>query len=106
MSTDGFVEVASIGDIGPEGRRAVVGGEEILLIRNGDKVHALGYLCSHQDMELEGGHVENGSWVCPHHGARFALATGEAVAMPAFEAVPSYEVKIEGDRVFVKEPTP
>ncbi len=106
MNTDGFVEVASIDEIGPEGRHAIVGDEEVLLIRHEDKVYALGYLCSHQDMELEGGHVEDGGWTCPHHGARFALETGEALAMPAFEGVPTYEVKVDGGKVFVKEPVP
>ncbi len=106
MSTDGFVEVASVDEIGPEGKHAVVGEEEVLLVRHEGKVYALGYLCSHQDMELEGGHVEDGGWVCPHHGARFALTTGEALAMPAFEDVPAYEVRVEGGKVYVKEPAP
>lgn len=97
-----FVDACALGDIPEGGKHVWVGEEEVLLVRRGKEVFALGYLCSHQDMELEGGHLEGGAWVCPHHGARFDLATGAALAMPAVEPVPSYPVRLEGDRVFVK----
>jgi 3-phenylpropionate/trans-cinnamate dioxygenase ferredoxin subunit len=98
-------EVAGIDDIGPEGLRVLFDDEEVLLVRRGEEVFALGYLCSHQDMELEGGHLEGDSWVCPHHGARFGLSNGEALSMPAVEPVPVYDVRIEGKKVLIKEPT-
>jgi 3-phenylpropionate/trans-cinnamate dioxygenase ferredoxin subunit len=101
-----WVKVAAKDDIPPQGLRVVVGDEEILLVKCGGEVFAMAYLCSHQDMELEGGHEEEGGWVCPHHGARFDLRTGEAVAMPAAEPVSVYEVKVEGGSVFVREPAP
>ncbi len=78
-----------------------VAGEEALLVRDGDKVYAISSLCSHQDMSLEGGHAENGAWVCPHHGAKFDLATGDALSMPAVEAIDVYDVKTEAGRVFL-----
>jgi nitrite reductase/ring-hydroxylating ferredoxin subunit len=101
-----WVQVADVDDIGPGGKYVWVGEEEVLLVRHGGEVFALGYLCSHQDMELEGGHEENGAWVCPHHGARFSLKTGEVLAMPAVEGVPVFETRVEGSKVFVKEPAP
>lgn len=100
-----WVEVALLEEIPADGRHAMVGDQEILLVREGARVYALGYLCSHQDMELEGGHREEGEWVCPHHGARFSLATGEATAMPAVDSVPTFDVKIVNGRVFVKDPS-
>lgn len=100
-----WVEVASLEEIQEGGRYALVGDEEVLLVRVGAKVYALGYLCSHQDMELEGGHREEGEWVCPHHGARFSLATGEATAMPAVDPVHTYETKVVDGKVFVKDPS-
>lgn len=101
-----WTEVAGVDEIGEGGMRALVGEEEILLVRREDEVFAMGYLCSHQDMELEGGHCEDESWVCPHHGARFALKTGAALSMPAVEPIPTYEVKVEQGRVFIREPRP
>jgi 3-phenylpropionate/trans-cinnamate dioxygenase ferredoxin component len=99
-----WVKVANAEDIGPEGKYALLGDEEILLVRQGEKVYALAYLCSHQDMEMEGGHCEGDGWVCPHHGARFSLETGEALSMPAIEPVKRFDVKVEAGEVFVMGP--
>ncbi len=98
-----WLAVADVDDVGPGGKYVWVGDEEVLLVRRGDEIFALGYLCSHQDMELEGGHVEGDSWICPHHGARFSLRTGEALGMPAVEGVPTFPVRIEGAKIYVKE---
>jgi 3-phenylpropionate/trans-cinnamate dioxygenase ferredoxin subunit len=98
-----WVRVATLDAIPPQGTRVLLGEEEILLVRRGESVYALGYLCSHQDMELEGGQMEGDSWVCPHHGARFSLATGEALSMPAVEAIPRYDVEVREGSVFVRE---
>ncbi len=99
-----WVKVAEVENIGPEGEYALLGDEEILLVREGERVYALAFLCSHQDMELQGGHREGDGWVCPHHGARFSLETGEALSMPAVEPVKRFDVKVEGNEVFVREP--
>jgi 3-phenylpropionate/trans-cinnamate dioxygenase ferredoxin component len=99
-----WVNVGAASEIGPEGKYALLGDEEILLVRHGEKVYALAYLCSHQDMEMEGGHCEGEGWVCPHHGARFSLETGEALSMPAVEPVKRFDVKVEAGEVYVKEP--
>jgi 3-phenylpropionate/trans-cinnamate dioxygenase ferredoxin subunit len=99
-----WIRVADLDDIGEGGLYVWVGNEEVLLVRHGEEVRAIGYLCSHQEMELEGGHLEGDSWVCPHHGARFDLRTGEALTMPAIEPVPVFEVKVEEGKVLVKEP--
>lgn len=98
-----WVKLAMLDEIGPGGKHVLLGDEEILLVRKGEEVFALGYLCSHQDMELEGGQVDGDEWVCPHHGARFALTSGEALSMPAFETIPTYPVKVEGGIVYVWE---
>jgi len=98
-----WVQAAKLDEIGPGGKHVLLGDEEILLVRRGDEVFALGYLCSHQDMELEGGEVDGDGWVCPHHGARFALDSGEALSMPAFEPVPTFPVKVEAGVVFIEE---
>jgi len=101
-----FVKVATVDEIGAEGLRVVVGGEEILIVKKGGDVFAVSYLCSHADLELEGGEVlEDGSWQCPHHGAKFDLETGAALSMPAVEPIETYNVKVEGSDVYVEEPS-
>jgi len=99
-----WIEVAKIDDIPPTGLEVQAGEEPVLLVRDGETVRALGALCSHQEMELAGGYIDGDSWVCPHHGASFCLKSGEALSMPAVDPVSTFEVKVEGDRVFVKEP--
>jgi 3-phenylpropionate/trans-cinnamate dioxygenase ferredoxin subunit len=47
------------------------------------------------DGELDGDVI-----ICPRHGARFNVKTG-AQTMPAFAPVPLYEVKIEGDDIYI-----
>lgn len=97
-----WIQAARLEEIPPEGKHVLAGEEEVLLVRDGKQVYAVSYLCTHQDMELEGGHREGGAWVCPHHGATFDLRTGEALSMPAVEPVKVFEVRVEDGWVFVR----
>jgi 3-phenylpropionate/trans-cinnamate dioxygenase ferredoxin subunit len=38
---------------------------------------------------------------CPRHGARFDVRTGEVKVLPAIVPVPTFDVKVEGDDVYV-----
>ncbi len=96
-----WIEVGKVDEIGPAGLAVRAGSEEALLVRDGGKIHALAALCSHQEMGLQGGHVESGAWVCPHHGAKLDLATGDALSMPAIEAIDVFDVRIEDGKVFL-----
>ena len=78
--------------------------ETAALYKIGDKIYALEDRCSHDDGPLADGDVEGCEVICPRHGARFNIKTGEALSMPAVEEVMTYAVKIEGDEVFVEEP--
>ena len=97
-----WVKAGRVDDIGPGGLMVSVGGEDVLLVLDGGTVRAIAGLCSHQDMELYGGHAEAGAWVCPHHGARFDMTTGRALSMPAVEPIAVYKVRIEEGTVFVE----
>jgi len=41
--------------------------------------------------------------ICPRHGARFSIRTGEALTAPACEPTATFPVKVEGDEVFVRD---
>jgi 3-phenylpropionate/trans-cinnamate dioxygenase ferredoxin subunit len=41
---------------------------------------------------------------CPRHGALFDIRDGAVLSMPAVTPVPTYEVKVEGDDIFVESP--
>ncbi|HHQ42086.1 MAG TPA: non-heme iron oxygenase ferredoxin subunit, partial [Chromatiales bacterium] len=60
-------------------------------------------VCTHDGGCLAGGDIEGREVVCPRHGARFDLLTGEATAPPAYEPVHVFPVKVEGGRVYVRD---
>ena len=82
--------------------KVVVDGVPIALVResSGD-VHALGDRCSHGDISLSEGFVEDDTVECWAHGSKFDLASGEPRNFPAFEPVPVFTVDIDGDDIFV-----
>ena len=74
--------------------------EEVGLVNLDDGIYAISDVCTHDDGPLMEGDIE-GEWVvCPRHGARFNLKTGE-YTLPAFAPVPRYQVRIEGDDILI-----
>jgi 3-phenylpropionate/trans-cinnamate dioxygenase ferredoxin subunit len=84
-------------------RRYDVGGVSIAVVRIDDDVYAIGDTCSHQDVSLAEGEVDEDEKTleCWKHGSAFSLETGEALTLPATRPVPSYEVRVEGDEIVV-----
>jgi nitrite reductase/ring-hydroxylating ferredoxin subunit len=80
-----------------------VGDEEVLLIRSGDEVFAIGAHCTHYHGPLADGLVSGDSVHCPWHHACFDLRTGEAVRAPALSSVACWIVEARDGRIFVKE---
>ncbi|QDT49725.1 non-heme iron oxygenase ferredoxin subunit [Symmachiella dynata] len=97
-----FQRVASVDDIAPGERIAAIVDEvPVLVLRVGDNYYCIEDVCTHDGQPLTDGPLEGNEITCPRHGARFDVTTGAAVCMPAFEAVPTYEVKIEDGAVLV-----
>jgi 3-phenylpropionate/trans-cinnamate dioxygenase ferredoxin subunit len=46
--------------------------------------------------------LENGEIICPRHGARFCIKTGDVKSPPAYEGVESYAVRIENNIVQIQ----
>ncbi len=59
----------------------------------------------HPVMSLSDGEVKGTRVTCPNHGSQFDLATGEPRSGPASRALRRYDVRIEGDDVFVSPRT-
>ena len=81
----------------------VVGEDRVFVWRNGDRLKAYSADCPHLGGPLDKGIVVAGATIrCPWHHACFDLATGEATAAPAFDALLEYAVTLDDDRFCVK----
>lgn len=82
--------------------RVVVDGTPIAVVRDAnDEVHAIGDTCTHGDISLSEGFVEDDTLECWAHGSAFSLRTGKPLTLPAYEPVPVYAVQIDGDDVLI-----
>lgn len=85
-----------------------VGGAAVLVVRHGESVYALGASCTHWHAPMADGLVLADTILCPWHHACFDLATGAALASPALDPLPTYEVVHEAGwlRVGAQRPPP
>jgi 3-phenylpropionate/trans-cinnamate dioxygenase ferredoxin component len=81
-----------------------VGDVAVVLVREGDEVHALRDECSHAALSLSEGEVTRQGIECFLHGSCFDLRTGQPSSPPATDPVDVYAVRIDGDDVYV-DPT-
>jgi 3-phenylpropionate/trans-cinnamate dioxygenase ferredoxin subunit len=79
-----------------------VGRRMVAVVRSGDEYFAIEDICTHDGAELTGGTVEGAEIICPRHGARFCLRTGQALSPPAYEPVRAYETKTADGRLWVR----
>jgi 3-phenylpropionate/trans-cinnamate dioxygenase ferredoxin component len=99
----GFSRVCALSDLPDEGAIGVeVDGEPVAIIRtSGGEVYALRDVCSHAEVPLSEGEIYDHTVECWRHGSCFDLRTGNPTGPPATEPVATYQVKIQGDDVYV-----
>lgn len=97
-----FVKAANVRDV-PEGQAIVVEvrDHEVALCNVGGEIYAVANVCTHDGGPLGEGVLLGAEIECPRHGARFDVRTGVVRALPAIIPIPSYEVKVEGDEIYV-----
>ncbi|MHA6763461.1 non-heme iron oxygenase ferredoxin subunit [Streptacidiphilus sp. PAMC 29251] len=97
-----FVRVAALSELEADTpKRVVVEEVPVSLVRTGGEVFAINDICSHANVSLSEGEVDDCSIECWLHGSSFDLRTGKPSGLPATRPVPVYPVKIEGDDVLV-----
>ena len=99
-----WVTVAGEGDIPPGNFRVSdVDGASIVVFNIGGGYSAIEDVCTHDGGQLTGGHVEGDVIVCPRHGARFCIRTGEALSAPAYEPTATFPVRVEEGEIQVRD---
>lgn len=98
-----WTDAAALADLADDGLlRVAVSGQQVVLVRAGGDLYAMGATCSHYGGPLDDGSVEDGCVVCPWHGSHFRLVDGSVARGPATAPQLSYDVRAVGDRVQVK----
>lgn len=99
-----WTEVARVGEVAPGDLKSVeVDGTMIVLFNLDGSIYALDDICTHDGGPLSDGVVLAGEVACPRHGARFDIRTGAVTSPPAVEPVRRWAVRVEGERVLVRD---
>jgi nitrite reductase/ring-hydroxylating ferredoxin subunit len=99
----GFVAVAQVSELAAgEMKFAAVDGQRIVLANVEGRFYALRDVCGHRNAPLSRGRLLGHLIECPLHFALFDLRTGKLVDGPISTDVPAYEVRVEGETVYIK----
>ncbi|MEY3587114.1 non-heme iron oxygenase ferredoxin subunit [Aquiluna borgnonia] len=98
------LRICALEDIKPgKSLRVRVGEEAIAIVRTpSGEVRAINDKCSHGEISLSEGFVDDKTIECWAHGAKFDLVTGHPLSLPAYEPVAVYEVLIENGDIFLE----
>jgi len=97
-----FSKICAVGDVKEnQGKKFIVGSQEIALFKVKGEFYALSNVCPHQHMSIiYDGLLDAGHVFCPAHGWRFNLETGKQ--SDGRNGLSTYEVKILDNEVWVK----
>ncbi len=99
-----WVTVAAVGELAPGAGKVVdIDGALIAVFNIGGEYFAIEDVCTHDGGELASGVLEGDQIICPRHGARFCVRTGEALSAPAYEPTAKFPVRIENGIIQVRD---
>ena len=97
-----FVKVATTDEVASGAIKSVeVDGERVALCNVDGEYYAVHDECTHEQFPLSAGDLDDRRLTCSLHGACFDVRSGEVLALPATDAVKTYEVKVEDGDVLV-----
>jgi naphthalene 1,2-dioxygenase ferredoxin component len=103
MSNSNWVDVLSADDLPTDDVIGlIVSGRDIALYTVGDAVYATGNICTHGQARLCNGFLDGYEIECPLHQGKFDVRNGKPTCEPATEALRSYPVRIDGQRVLLQ----
>jgi len=80
-------------------KKVEVDGWDVVVCRKGDEWFAFEDVCSHMDVPLSRGAIENYDLICRAHGARFDLRTGKVLCLPATAPIEPISCRIESGQL-------
>jgi 3-phenylpropionate/trans-cinnamate dioxygenase ferredoxin subunit len=88
-----------------EGEHIVVDvdGTDVAVFKIEGQFYAIEDVCTHDGAEIASGKLEGCEIICPRHGARFCVKTGEVKAPPAYEDIETFPLRIENGTVQVRD---
>ncbi|MCG7930477.1 MAG: non-heme iron oxygenase ferredoxin subunit [Candidatus Thiodiazotropha weberae] len=101
--TERWIKVAATAELPPGSMKRVDIEQYRYLIVNVDgKIYAVDDTCSHEEVSLYLGCIENHNIKCSLHGSRFCLKTGRPLEEPADEPIGTYPVKINDNQILIQ----
>jgi 3-phenylpropionate/trans-cinnamate dioxygenase ferredoxin component len=99
-----WVRVGNISEI-KEGSpiSLIIDGTSIVVFKIKEEFFAIENICTHDGGELIGGCIDHDQIICPRHGARFSIKTGEALTAPAYEPIATFPLRIENEILEVRD---
>ncbi len=77
-------------------------GVAIVLVKQGDSIHALRDTCTHLGGPLSEGKLEGDSIRCPWHGSRFCMKDGRVLESPAVYPERLFDVRVREGKIEVR----
>jgi len=95
--------VAQVSDFNGSDRVSVIVDDTpALLIEQAGSYYVIEDVCSHDGQPLTEGEIVEGSIECPRHGARFEIATGRVLCMPATDGIRVFEVSVRDNGIYAR----
>jgi nitrite reductase/ring-hydroxylating ferredoxin subunit/uncharacterized membrane protein len=91
LDTGDMTDLAMLPEATPTKMRA--GINDLVVVRMGDRIHAMHSVCAHAGGPLNEGRIVDGCVECPWHYSRFRLTDGLAQRGPTVYDQPAYEVR-------------
>lgn len=101
-----YTFVARLADLAEGLNYAETDGRPVLPVRAGERLVAIGDVCSHAGGPLHEGTLERGVVTCPWHSSRFRVHDGSVARGPATFPQPTYQLRIVEGRVEVRTRRP
>ncbi len=80
-----------------------VDGYDVAIFKLDGELYAIEDVCSHDGAEIASGELQGDEIVCPRHGARFCIKTGQVKCAPAYEDVATFPVRVVHGRIMVSD---